>query len=401
MKPIRFALAVMTALLLTADFVSLRPAFHASVGGGDRDKDANPAAIQAAIQKGVRFLVTTQNKNGSWGTPAPTFVCDVWSPIPSCFETYEVAVSAMAVSALLEVGHGQPGVREAIRKGTDYLLARHPARRVEPGHLYNNWAHCYALEAFARLLAREKDESRQAIYRRAAKVEIERLVRYEYVDGGWGYYDFSTKTARPGRGSTSFMSATALVALRMAADQGIEVPQRLVKRATAVVAGSRGVDDSFAYSYSSRLRPHNPLRVGVSHKKGSLARTPACLLSLHQWGKPVPQARFKRALDDLEKYGHFLLIARKYPFPHEAWYQNSGYFCFYGYYYAAMVAELLSNPDRALASKQIAGRLLPLQEPNGCWWDYQLFGYHKTYGTAFVLMTLWRCKGGLERLTKR
>ena len=401
MQPTRFALATTAISLLTAMALGQKPTPRTAASGGNRGKDTSPAAIHTAIEKGVRFLVTTQNQNGSWGTPAPTFICDVWSPVPSCFETYEVAVSAMAVSALLEVGHGQLGVRRAIRRGADYLLARHPARRVEPGHLYNNWAHCYALEAFARLLAEEKDKSRQALYRRAAKIEIDRLVRYEYVDGGWGYYDFSQRTARPGKGSTSFMSATALVALRLAADQGIKVPRRLVKRATAIIAASRGADDSFAYSYSSLLRPHNPLRVGVSHKKGSLARTPACLLSLHQWGQPITQARFKKSLDDLEKHGHFLLIARKYPFPHEIWYQNSGYFVFYGYHYAAMVAELLPKSDRALASKQIAGHLLPLQEPDGCWWDYQLFGYHKTYGTAYVLMTLGRCKSGLEQLTNR
>ena len=111
----------------------------------------------------------------------------------------------------------------------------------------------------------------------------------------------------------------------------------------------------------------------------------------------VSQARFKSALDDLEEHGHFLLIARKYPFPHEAWYQNSGYFCFYGYYYAAMVAELLPDAERALASRQMASHLLPLQETDGSWWDYQLFGYHKTYGTAYVLMALGRCRGGLDQ----
>ena len=155
--------------------------------------------------------------------------------------------------------------------------------------------------------------------------------------------------------------------------------------------GSRGANDSFAYSYSSRLSPHNPLRVGVSHKKASLARTPACLLALDQWGKPVSGAEFQQSLIDLEKYGHFLLIARKYPFPHETWYQNSGYFCFYGYYYATEVAERLPPEKRAFASKQIQAHLLPLQEPDGSWWDYQLFGYHKTYGTAYVLMALGRC----------
>ena len=367
---------------------------------GDTAVDQHEA-IRAAIEKGVKYLLDTQKKDGSWGTPAPTFVCDVWSPAPSCFETYELAVSAMAVSALLEVGDGRPGVEEAIRKGADYLLGRHPARRVEPGHLYNNWAHAYVLEAFARLMASETDDERRAAYAKGAEIEIGRLQRYEYVDGGWGYYDFSVQSARPGTGSTSFMTATILVALRMAADQGVEVPKRMIRRALPIMRYSRGADDSFAYSYSSPLRPHNPLRPGVSHKKGSLARTPACLLSMKMWDQKITQEAFKRSLDDLDEHGHFLLIARKYPFPHETWYQNSGYFCFYGYYYGAMVAQRLPKPDRELACRQMAARLLPLQEPEGSWWDYQLFGYHKTYGTAYVLMTLGRCLPEWPRTASR
>ena len=381
---------VVTPLVLAAFLVVAPPSLEASEEPSETTSPT-PEAIENAIEKGVRFLVDTQKADGSWGTPAPTFVCDVWSPVPSCFETYELAVSGMAVSALLEVGQGQPGVEEAVGKGADYLLRRHPARRVEPAHLYNVWAHSYVLEAFARLLATEGDPERRAAYRKAAAVEVERLVHYEYVDGGWGYYDFRERTARPGRGSTSFMTATVLLALRMAADQGVEVPERLVKRALVIMDHSRGIDDSFSYSFSSPRRPHNPLRPGVSHKKGSLARTPACLLAMEEWGRPVSTARFKQSLDDLHEHGHFLLIARKYPFPHEAWYQNSGYFCFYGYYYGAMVAERLPPAERAVACAQMASRLLPLQEPNGCWWDYQLFGYHETYGTAYVLMALGRC----------
>jgi hypothetical protein len=56
-----------------------------------------------------------------------------------------------------------------------------------------------------------------------------------------------------------------------------------------------------------------------------------------------------------------------------------------------MVAERLSHRERAVACRQLASHLLPLQEPDGSWWDYQLFGYHKTYGTAYVLMALGRC----------
>ena len=38
---------------------------------------------------------------------------------------------------------------------------------------------------------------------------------------------------------------------------------------------------------------------------------------------------------------------------------------------------------------------MPLQEEDGSWWDYQLFGYHKAYGSGYVLMTLGNCRRAL------
>ena len=85
-------------------------------------------------------------------------------------------------------------------------------------------------------------------------------------------------------------------------------------------------------------------------------------------------------------------IARKYPFPHETWYQNSGYFTFYGYDYATRLLPALEPAQRAEHAASIASYLAPLQEPDGSWWDYQLYGYHKPYGTAMVLAALGRCR---------
>ena len=44
-----------------------------------------------------------------------------------------------------------------------------------------------------------------------------------------------------------------------------------------------------------------------------------------------------------------------------------------------------------------AGRLadegiLPNQDPDGSWWDFAMWDYHKPYGTAFAIMTLLRCR---------
>ena len=50
--------------------------------------------------------------------------------------------------------------------------------------------------------------------------------------------------------------------------------------------------------------------------------------------------------------------------------------------------------DDAAERTRLAAALLPLQEVDGSFWDYQLFGYHKAYGTGYVLSTLGRCRPG-------
>jgi hypothetical protein len=353
---------------------------------------ALPARLDRAIDRGVAFLVGTQNADGSWGSPAPNLFLDIYSPVPGALEAYAVASSALALSALLEVGEGRPGVAEAIRKATDHLLARHAVRRIRTDVLYNNWAHAYALAAFARLLAVERDPARAARLRSAAGEARDLLLRYRYVDGGWGYYDFSVGSRTPSHGhANSFTTSTALVALAAARDQGVAVPPKVADEACALVRSSRLPGGAFAYSWGAL--PGVPR--GVNAVQGSLARTPACLAALLAWGDPVPAGRTARALDLLEEKGFYLQIARKYPAPHESWFQNSGYFCFYGYYYASLLLPRLDAGRREFHAARIPERLLPLQEPDGSWWDYQLFQYHKTYGTGYVLMTLGRCRSAL------
>jgi hypothetical protein len=254
--------------------------------------------------------------------------------------------------------------------------------------LYNNWAHAYALEAFARLLVREEDETLRARYRRAAREAVALLRRFQYVDGGWGYYDFGVGSRTPSHGqANSFTTATVLAALAMARDAGIEVPPRLPERGRRLVRMSRLPGG--AYSYSFRFSYWMPR--GLDKPEGSLARTPACQAGLLAWGDPVPVARVVAALDRLEAKGHFLQIARKYPRPHESWFQNSGYFCFYGYYYATSLLGGVPDTPRRRHARRIAAHLVPLQEEDGSWWDYQLFGFHKFYGTGYVLVSLGRC----------
>ena len=344
-----------------------------------------PLDIAGAIRRGVDYLLTSQNKDGSWGTPASN-LWDIYAPAPGSQQAFQVASSALALSGLLESADPRPEVAAAIEKARGWLIAKHAVGRPTLDVLYNVWAHAYALAGFARLLARETDAQRRAELRGAAEIAVDRLDRFQFAEGGWGYYNFDEKTRRPGPGSTSFTTATCLVALHMAREQGVSVPERLIPRALTDLKACRYPDGSFAYGYYIHLIP----RLGVNQIKGSLARSPACLLALDLWGRKVTPAQAETALDNLEKHGHFLQIARKYPFPHEAWYQNSGYFCFYGYYYASALAALAPETSRARHLEAMARRLVPLQERDGSWWDYQIFSFHKAYGTGYVLVTLAR-----------
>ena len=51
----------------------------------------------------------------------------------------------------------------------------------------------------------------------------------------------------------------------------------------------------------------------------------------------------------------------------------------------------LAFGQRIMGGEQLAQQVMPFQEPDGSWWDYAMWDYHKPYGTAFAIMTLLRC----------
>lgn len=347
-----------------------------------------PLDLEATIGRAVGYLVRAQNRDGSWGSPASNLF-DIYAPIPGSPIAFQVAASALALSALLECGVDTPETKATIAKATTWLLANHgKARRITADVLYNVWAQTYALAAFSRLLARTTDPELRARYAKAAEEQVELLRRFEFVDGGWGYYNFDIVARQPEHGATSFTTASVLVALAMARDQGVRVPRRLVDRGIALVETCRKPDWAFAYSWDHRFFPQGR----INKVQGSLARTPACQLAYLAWDRKVPADRVVEALDRLDRSGRFLQIARKYPIPHETWFQNSGYFCFYGYYYATGLFAHVPAGVAEVHRKSIATALAPLQEEDGSFWDYQLYGYHKAYGTGYVLLALARCR---------
>jgi hypothetical protein len=353
--------------------------------------------IEAAISRGVRFLLDDQNENGSWGSATRTKGLNIYAPIPGAHHAFRAGTTGLAVMALAEYAESgieahQADVLRSLDRADVWLRENLPQlRRANTDALYNVWGHAYGIQALVRLHNRSdvSNEDRGS-YQRLIAEQIDLLARYETVNGGWGYYDFEAHTQRPSGSPTSFTTATVLIALDEARDAAdVEVPERLVERAITSIRRQQKPDFSYAYGEYLRMMPMHP----VNRPGGSLGRSQACNLALRRWGSErVTDEVLKTWLNRLLARNGWLSIGRKRPVPHESHFAVAGYFYYYGHLYAAMCVEELSQPERPFFQGYLAHILLPLQEADGSWWDYPLYDYHQPYGTSMAVLSLLRCR---------
>ena len=325
----------------------------------------DPAAIDAAIKKGIDFLVADQNKNGSWGTPELKGGVKLYAPVPGAHHAFQSAVTAMCVSALIETAGDRADAKKAIERGEIWLTENLPkVRRANADALYNIWSHIYGIQAFVRMHQRLPDPERRKKLEALIREQINFLVRYESVDKGWGYYDFRIGSQRPATDSTSFMTAAALVAFREAADIGIQLPDKLVEGAVDSIQRQRKPDCSYLYGEYLKYVPQHEINL----PGGSLGRSQACNLALRLWkDDTITDKVMTTWLDRLFARNGWLDMGRKKPIPHESFFSVAGYFFYFGHYYAGLaIAQRASGgttvlpgpPGDADDSLTIAGWLL-------------------------------------------
>ena len=316
---------------------------------------------------------------------------DVYAPVPGAHQAFKAAVTALCISALIETGGSRPEVVAALDRAEAWLFTNLPrVRRATPDTFYNSWTHAYGIQALVRMLGRRPDDAERCRrIRGLIEQQIDMLERYEVVDGGWAYYDMNAHTQKPSGSTMSFVTAAALVALHEAKLAGVEVPQRLIDRATASIRRQRKPDFSYLYGEYLKWRPMMP----VNRPGGSLGRSQACNLAMRLWGDPeTTDAVIETWLDRLFARNLWLDLGRKRPIPHESWFQVAGYFFYFGHYYAGLCIQQIPEADRGPFQDQLAHVLLRLQQPDGSWWDFPLYDYHQQYGTAFALMALHRAE---------
>ena len=354
------------------------------------------ATLDAAIRRGVDFLLTHQQSNGSWGGPTRTKDLNIYAPLPGAHHAFRAGASGLALAGLLDSTDARPEVAGAIAKAAAWTAAELPKlRRADPTTTYNVWGHAYGLRAITRLYQRETNPAAKAVWVGLAQGQVDLVNRYEDVNGGWGYLDVfdGLTTQKPSGLPTCFTTATVLLAMAEARTvMGVKLDDKLVGHSLAGINYQREPDFAYTYSFSHRMRP----RLDINRPAGSLARSQACNACLRVFGeKAVTDEVLTTWADRFLAREGFLSNGRKRPVPHEAQFHIAGYFYYYGIYYFTESVRLLPRAVHAAYAGRLAAILLERQEQDGSWWDYPLYDYHQAYGTGYALMALAWCRNAI------
>lgn len=359
--------------------------------------EVTPASIEASIRRGVDFLVSHQNENGSWGSATRTKDLNIYAPLPGAHHAFRAGASGLALSGIIDAADTRPEVVAAIGKAAAWTAAELPElRRADLTTTYNVWGHAYGLRAISRLYQREDDPAKKTGWARLAQEQVDLVDRYEDVNGGWGYLDVFDEitTRKPSGIPTSFTTATVLLAMDQArTTMGVKLNEKLTQRSLVGINWQRTPDFSYTYSFNHRMRP----RSDINRPAGSLARSQACNAALRVFGeKAVTDEVLTTWADRFLAREGFLSNVRKRPVPHEGAFRIAGYFYYYGIYYFTESVRLLPKEKHAGYAKRLAAILLERQEKDGSWWDYPLYDYHQAYGTGYSLMALAWCRDAIN-----
>lgn len=354
------------------------------------DDEKPPAAPRRsplqAYDTGVQWLLANQNPDGSFGKFQSARVGEIYLDNLSSHHAFHVATSALCAWALISPAHTNANAAAALDRALAWLAAAPIAGRASGSTFYDVWAHTYLIDLSAAVLADPRLAPQHEAFRRVAMREVLFSREEQAADGGWGYYDFGQSFLHPtGNMSTSFNTAAMLLALRSVQRQGVEVPDGMILDGIASLKTARLPNGSFTYGTDTTPHP----QANYNKVRGASGRLQVCNLALHDERQGVDHATLTRGLEFLRDHHHYIAIGRGRPIPHEAFYQNSGYYYYFGHFYAALVATRLpQDSTRTRLSEWLAGVLIEDQFTDGSWFDYPLYGYGHAYATAYAVMSL-------------
>ncbi len=334
-------------------------------------------AVDDAIDRGLEFLRTAQNKDGSWGNPAG----NPWQggfgrpgqPAQPAQSAGDLAITSLAVMAFLSAGHvpGEGHYGAAVERGVEWVLdQQQPDGKLVPRNMGTEMYHhgvCTLMLAEVVGMTKQDTAGRlRSALEKAVKVILAGQRKgdaraFNSAAGGWRY---SVLTNGPFGGDADLsVTGWQLMALRAAKNVGCDVPADRIQAAVGYV-----------------LRSFEPRSGGFCYQPGGGVTVPCTgvgVLCLELSGKEY------HLCDQALKGGAHLL---KNPLR-----AGEGHF-FYGVYYVSQAMFQLGGnyweSYRPKLHKLLLSEAGP--EASGGWLrgGGDAMGYGSSYATAMAVLAL-------------
>jgi hypothetical protein len=324
---------VLPALVLTATL--------AAQDAGLRPPGITPE-IESAIQRGLEFLVRSQNRDGSWRGSGG-------------YGSYPTAMTGLAGMALL--GSGATPTRgkhwRAVRQAVDFLVRSSQPDGVitamaEEGR--SMYGHGFSTLFLAEVYGMEEDARRQEKLRDVLTRAVRLTARAQSGLGGWYY-------APESNSDEGSVTVTQLQALRACRNAGITVPIETITKAVGYIAKSANADGGIRYA----------ARSGGASRPPITAAAVAVLYYAGRYDDPMAERALQFAVRNLPVSG-----------------SNNGHH-YYSHLYLAQALYQRGGKDWEDYFKRMSSWLLTQQQTEGSW---QGDGVGTTYGTAIALTIL-------------
>jgi hypothetical protein len=356
-------------------------------------------SCDAAIERGNAFLFSRQKENGGLSLNDDPALHDVWANVEAN-RSWHIATTSIAAMAWM--AQPQDEVRDArIARAIDYLCKSPLVKRPDDWDTDNTWAYVYSLCALTRAAdnAYMITTKRVEMIKQRAQLIMQQLYEYQSPMGGWAYYALETKAVTP-NWATSFQTAVAVIGLLEAKKLGWSVDEHRLQVAIDTLIHCRTPDGS--YTYSVDIIPRVDVGTGINNVKGGLSRIQSCNYALYlakQMGyeSPIDQEQIVIGLQQLFANHHYLDIARGRPTPHEAYHYNSGYFYFFGHYYAGLLLEILPAEKARPFFSDYVNSVVKTQHGDGSMLDYFMDARGKEYGAAFGVAGLSHARNNTKQ----
>lgn len=304
----------------------------------DGDAPELTEAADRAIDRGLQYLVTTQNSDGSWSNPDGQF---------------RMAGTSLGLMAFMVKGHfpgfGRYGA--SLDRAKDFLL-EHDKRSPTgyAGGMYEHGLYTLALSELWGMTADSEDN-------RPIQVALERAVqvilRAQSPLGGWRYH------ARPDSGQDTSVTAMVFVSLASARQAGVLVPTETIDRVVGYLRDQVWNEKTGGFGYQGRDGTTIPCTGGGTYA------AQLCGMRDTEWVQAA--VRFLENSPKVfneKEIGHF----------------------FYAHYYAIQAMVQAGEERYATWYPKIRDALIALQRPDGSWEEHGSKAYPHATPMAIIIL---------------